>query len=171
MKKLLSLSLITCFCFTLLAQEGLNHEKKIYKNDEGKVYVNKALPLYLSISTSPDGSNGEVLDGKEPEYSSPMYLDSEGYNTIRTPWKVDPETKKVVYPKEEVIFELYADSKSPATKISYGDAKLAEGDEKTALTATDITLTASDEISGIDAIYYSLDGASFQKYTGPIPVK
>ncbi|MEQ6166681.1 chitobiase/beta-hexosaminidase C-terminal domain-containing protein [Ekhidna sp. MALMAid0563] len=171
MKKLLSLSLITCFCFTLLAQEGLNHEKKIYKNDEGKVYVNKALPLYLSISTSPDGSNGEVLDGKEPEYSSPMYLDSEGYNTIRTPWKVDPETKKVVYPKEEVIFELYADSKSPATKISYGDAKLAEGDEKTALTATDIKLTASDEISGIDAIYYSLDGASFQKYTGPIPVK
>ncbi|WP_424961844.1 chitobiase/beta-hexosaminidase C-terminal domain-containing protein [Ekhidna sp.] len=170
MKKLLSLSLITCFCFTLLAQEELNHEKKIYKN-EGKVYVNKALPLYLSISTSPDGSNGEVLDGKEPEYSSPMFLDSEGYNTIRTPWKVDPETKKVVYPKEEVIFELYADSKAPATKISYGDVKLAEADEKITLSASDITLAASDEISGIDAIYYSLDGASFQKYINSIPVQ
>ena len=113
MKKLSSLFFITCFCLNLFAQEELNHEKKIYKN-EGKVYVNKALPLYLSISTSPDGSNGEVLDGKDPKYSSPMYLDSEGYNTIRTPWKVDPETKKVVYPKEEVIFELYADSKPPA---------------------------------------------------------
>lgn len=170
MKKLLSLFFITCFCLNLFAQEELNHEKKIYKN-EGKVYVNKALPLYLSISTSPDGSNGEVLDGKDPKYSSPMYLDSEGYNTIRTPWKVDPETKKVVYPKEEVIFELYADSKPPATKISYGEVKQAEIDQKIALTATDITLTATDETSGTAAIFYSLDGASFQKYTGPIPIK
>ena len=170
MKKLSSLFFITCFCLNLFAQEELNHEKKIYKN-EGKVYVNKALPLYLSISTSPDGSNGEVLDGKDPKYSSPMYLDSEGYNTIRTPWKVDPETKKVVYPKEEVIFELYADSKPPATKISYGEVKQAEIDQKIALTATDITLTATDETSGTAAIFYSLDGASFQKYTGPIPIK
>ena len=169
MKKLFSLLIITCICLNLYGQEDLNHEKKIYKN-EGKVYVNKALPLYLSISSSPDGSNGEVLDGKEPEYSNPMYLDSEGYNTIRTPWKVDPETKKVVYPKEEIIFELYADSKSPVTKISYGGVKLSDLEKKMALTATTITLSASDEISGTNSIYYSLDGASFQKYTGPIPV-
>ncbi|MEQ9007093.1 MAG: hypothetical protein RLP12_04350, partial [Ekhidna sp.] len=168
MRKILSLSIIACFCFNLTAQNIPDHNKKIYKNEEGKVYVNKELPLYLSISTSPDGSGGQVLDGKDPKYSSPMYLDSEGYNTIRTPWKVDPETKKTIYPKEEVIFELYADSKPPTSSISFDSEKRASIDNKVILKAGAITLTSKDEISGTESIYYSLDNAPFQKYASPI---
>jgi len=117
MKTIFNLLASLLLIFNVFAQEPLTHEKKIHKKEDGKVYVNKSLPLYLSISTNADGSGGAVLDGKDPKYSSPMFLDSEGYNTIRTPWKVDPETKKTIYPKEEVIFELYADSKAPATAI------------------------------------------------------
>ncbi|SNT37589.1 hypothetical protein SAMN05421640_3618 [Ekhidna lutea] len=168
MRKILSLSIIACFCFNLTAQNIPDHNKKIYKNEEGKVYVNKELPLYLSISTSPDGSGGQVLDGKDPKYSSPMYLDSEGYNTIRTPWKVDPETKKTIYPKEEVIFELYADSKPPTSSISFDSDKPARLDNKVILKACAISLSSKDETSGIESIYYSLDNAPFQKYASPI---
>ncbi len=168
MRKILSLSIITCFCFNLTAQNTPDHNKKIYKNEEGKVYVNKELPLYLSISTSPDGSSGQVLDGKDPKYSSPMYLDSEGYNTIRTPWKVDPETKKTIYPKEEVIFELYADSKPPISSISFDSDKRASLDDKVILKACAISLSSKDETSGIESIYYSLDNAPFQKYAATI---
>ncbi|WP_370089756.1 chitobiase/beta-hexosaminidase C-terminal domain-containing protein [Ekhidna sp.] len=168
MKKVLSLLIIACFCFSLIAQDTPTHNKKIYKNEDGKVYVNKDLPLYLSISTSPDGTDSKVLDGKDPKYSSPMYLDSEGYNTIRTPWKVDPETKQTIYPKEEVIFELYADSKPPITTISFDAEKRAKVDDKIILKACTITLSSKDEISGTESIYYSLDNASFQKYENPI---
>lgn len=170
MKKNLILSLITCFCFSLYAQDLPAHEKKIYKNEEGKVYINKDLPLYLSVSTSPDGKGGQVLDGKDPKYSSPMYLDSEGYNTIRTPWKVDPETKQTIYPKEEVIFELYADSKPPTSTISFDSDKRSRIDDQVILKACTITLSSKDEISGTESIYYSLDSAPFQKYENPIPL-
>lgn len=155
-------------CFRLSAQESPAHEKKIYKNEEGKVYVNKDLPLYLSISTSPDGKDGQVLDGKDPKYSSPMYLDSEGYNTIRTPWKVDPETKKTIYPKEEVIFELYADSRPPVTSISFDPDKRARVEDKIISKACSVTFSSKDEISGTESIYYSLDNTPFQKYESPI---
>jgi len=168
MKTIFSLLAAVCMILTTTAQEAPSHEKKIYKSEEGKVYVNKDLPLYLSISTNSDGSGGEVLDGQDPKYSSPMYLDSEGYNSIRTPWKVDPETRKVVFPKEEVVFELYADSKAPVTKVSYGSVKLYSMEGKTLMMPTEVSFNASDEISGVADIFYSLDGASFQKYSSPI---
>ncbi|GAB4238581.1 MAG: hypothetical protein Tsb0034_14250 [Ekhidna sp.] len=160
--------LTTLLAFSLSAQDIPKHEKGLYKNEEGKLYVNKALPVFLSISTQRDGSDAEILEGKEPKYSSPMYLDSEGYNSIRSPWQVDPETKEVVYPKKEVVFELYADSKPPVTTLDLGGDKTNTADDVTTIKSGSITLTATDETSGVRDIYYSLDGASYQAYTGSI---
>ncbi len=160
--------ILPLFLTDLFAQDHAKHKKKIYKDEEGKVYVNKALPVYLSVSTDREGSDSEVLEGKTPKYSSPMYLDSEGYNTIRSPWQVDPETKEVVYPKAEVIFELYADSKPPVTSIDYESEKLANIDGKVIMQAGKFSLSSSDETSGIEAIYYSMDNGAFSKYTSPI---
>ncbi|MEP1033670.1 hypothetical protein [Ekhidna sp.] len=162
------ISALSFLFFELQAQESAKHEKKIFKDGDGKVYVNKDLPVYLSISSSPDGSDRQILEGKNPMYSSPMYLDSEGYNTIRSPWQVDPETKKVVSPKAEVIFELYADSKAPKTKINYESGNVSNKDGKVTMKSGSVLLTASDETSGIAAIYYSIDNAPFQQYTNPI---
>jgi hypothetical protein len=36
-----------------------------------------------------------------------MYLDAEGWNSLRTPSAVNPETKKLVNPLQDVVFELY----------------------------------------------------------------
>lgn len=166
--RIISLSILTLLSIELLAQEDPKHEKKIYKNEEGKLYVNKDLPVYLSVSTTRDGSDSEILEGKNPTYSSPMYLDSEGYNTIRSPWQVDPETKKVVYPKAEVIFELYADSQPPKTVIDFNSDNIARVGEKVIMKAGSVSFTASDVTSGIEAIYYSIDNSPFQQYTEPI---
>ena len=166
--RVFSLAILSVFSLQLIAQEEQSHEKKIFKNDEGKVYVNKALPVYLSVSTQRDGSDGEILEGKDPTYSSPMYLDSEGYNTIRSPWQVDPETKKVVYPKQEVIFELYADSKSPITKIDFNSENVKKIEENVVMKGGTVSLSASDETSGVEAIYYSIDNGSYKKYTDDI---
>ncbi len=168
--KIRAFSLAVLFVFTLqlVAQGDHNHEKKIFKDEDGKVYVNKALPVYLSVSSKRDGSDGKILEGKNPTYSSPMYLDSEGYNTIRSPWQVDPETKKVVYPKQEVLFELYADSQSPKTKIDFDSESVKNMDDKVVMKNGTVSLSANDEISGVEAIYYSLDNGPFKKYIDPI---
>ncbi|WP_421763022.1 OmpL47-type beta-barrel domain-containing protein [Ekhidna sp.] len=165
--RILTLSILALLSFELLAQDS-RHKKKIFKDEEGKVFVNKDLPVYLSVSSTPDGSDREILDGKNPAYSSPMYLDSEGYNTIRSPWQVDPETKKVVYPKAEVIFELYADSKPPKTAIDFDSEKLARVGEQIVMKAGKVSFSAIDETSGIEAIYYSVDNGPFEKYTSPL---
>ncbi|WP_420318144.1 chitobiase/beta-hexosaminidase C-terminal domain-containing protein [Ekhidna sp.] len=167
-KEIIGMLIITFLTTSLRAQQQPQHEKKIHKDQDGKVYVNKDLPVYLSISTDKEGSDSEILEGKDPKYTSPMYLDSEGYNSIRSPWKVDPETKKIVYPKEEVVFELYADSKAPQTSISFGEQRIARLDGKVILGSGAIVLSSTDETSGIASIYYSVDGGVFEEYTSAI---
>ena len=39
------------------------------------------------------------------EYANPMYLDVEGFNSLRSPSAVDPETRKTVYPLEDIIYD------------------------------------------------------------------
>jgi hypothetical protein len=38
---------------TLMAQQPLSHPKKMYVSPEGKLYVQRDLPVYLWLSTSP----------------------------------------------------------------------------------------------------------------------
>jgi len=77
------------------AQTQLKHEKKIYVSPEGKVFVNKHLPIYVKISTSPDDKSPSVTLPSiiTAKYANPMYFDSEGRNTLRSPWAVDTSTK------------------------------------------------------------------------------
>ncbi|NQZ75750.1 MAG: chitobiase/beta-hexosaminidase C-terminal domain-containing protein [Ekhidna sp.] len=164
--RITTLLVLTTFSLQLVAQN--DHEKKIYKNSEGKVYVNKALPVYLSVSSDREGADSEILEGKEPKYSSPMYLDSEGYNTIRSPWQVDPETKKIASPKAEVIFELWADSQAPKTTIDYNADKLYTKEGTVFMKGGEITLSATDQTAGVADIYYSLNNGSFTKYQNGI---
>lgn len=48
------------FCFIILkgiilfSQQPIVCEKKFYSAPDGHLYVNKDLPLYMSVSTSPD---------------------------------------------------------------------------------------------------------------------
>jgi len=171
-KTLLLFLLLTPSC--LFAQEQLEHEKKIYQSPEGKLYINKDLPVYLSISTSPDedGKSYRLKSEDSKEYTNPMYFDTDGINTIRSPWKVDPETKKYVYPKEEIIFEVYADSKAPKTDISINTNDVHKADNKIFLgKKTTVSFEKYDAISGVNKIFYSIDGEPYKKYKEPINIE
>ncbi len=155
------------------AQEQIKPQPRIYVSPEGKMYINKSLPLYLKISTSPDDSSPSYLLKSEhtPKYTNPMYLDAEGLNTIRTPSAVDTVTKKVVQPLEDIVFEVYADSKPPFTQIKYENRKKITREKNGKIYANGpvmVKLYAFDECSGVDHIYYSLDGAPYQIYESPI---
>ena len=168
MKKLHPVLLLILFVPLFLhAQEQLHHPAKIYKAQDGKLYINKSLPLYLRIATSPEANaESHLLESEDSKaYSNPMYLDTEGYNTVRSPSKVDTATKEVVYPIQDIIFELYADSKAPSTKIDI-DKKLSFKKEDVNYYGEKLTLsfTRYDATSGVEGTYISIDGAPYKKY-------
>ncbi len=148
-------------------QEPLKHKKKMYRSEDGKLYTNKNLPLFFRVGTSDQADSESYLlvpseDSKK--YANPMYLDTEGYNTFRSPSKVDTTTKKVIYPISDVIFELYADSKAPVTKFDFRDRKYYKNDsvyyfgEKLA-----ISFSVYDATSGLESTYVSVDGQPYKK--------
>lgn len=156
------------------SQSQLNHPKKMYQTPEGKLYINKDLPIYIRVAASPDANAQSYLlqsvDSKA--YTNPMYLDTEGYNSIHSPSKVDTATKKVVYPLEDIIFEVYADSRHPATKIDYSGKNYYSKEGVLYFSgALDITLEASDQLSGVEAIYYSINEAPYKKTDGNIQLE
>ena len=174
MKKLSFLVLVFILGqISVLCQEPLKHEKRIYVSPEGRMYIQRYLPIYVRMATSPDDSaenyvlKSEVTD----KYSNPMYLDSEGYNTFRSPWIVDTITKKPIFPREDIIFEIYADSKPPVTEIDFGEASTYNAQGKVYISETqEITLKATDQLSGVENIYYSIDGSPFQVYKSPVVI-
>ncbi len=162
--------LLTSLLFVFVsvnAQEPLAHKKKFYQSEDGKLYVNKDMPLYFRISSSPDEEAESHLlnpSADSKKYANPMYLDTEGYNTFRSPSKVDTVTKKVIYPVEDVIYEIYADSKPPATTFSFNGKKFYKNEgihyfgEKIKL-----DFNANDATSGLENTYFSINGQAYKK--------
>lgn len=149
---------------SLNAQEPLQHKKCIFRADDGRLFINKELPLYLKVSTSADeGAESWLLESAQTaKYANPMYLDTEGWNTLRSPSAVDTATKKAVYPLQDIIFEMYADGIAPTSRLLFGHAKPFSlegisffGKE------TGFHFEAEDGMSGLKDVYYSLNGAGF----------
>ncbi|MDH5398614.1 MAG: hypothetical protein OEX02_10725, partial [Cyclobacteriaceae bacterium] len=146
------------------------HEKKTLVSEDGKIYWNKNLPVYITLSTSTNGEGGHVINTDEQNSPDPYYFDTEGTNWIRTRWAVDKETGKTIYPLEEVLWPIEVDGKAPVTTpefISEGKTIVKgvtyySGDLK-------LKLTARDEVSGVANIYYSKD-AMYLPYTEEIPL-
>jgi hypothetical protein len=157
--------------FMGMTQQQLEHQKRIYTSPEGKVYIQKSLPVYLRIATSPDeDAKSYLLESEESsKYSNPMYFDTEGWNTVRSPSAVDTSTKKVVYPVQDIIFEVYADSRPPQTESKVSQSSLYNKDGNSYYgDEVQVELTARDALSGMEEIYYSMDGASYKPYSEAI---
>jgi hypothetical protein len=155
----------------IYSQEPLIHKKKTYIDPDGKLYIQRELPLYVWLSTDPgkESKKYKLWSTETSRYSNPMYLDTEGYNTFRSPSAVDTATHKTIYPLRDIVFEVYADGIAPKTKIDYGEAILYKSGEILYLGASaEVTLTATDANSGVEDIYVSIDGSVFKPYTGPI---
>ena len=104
LKLLTTFILIFIFLSHSFSQTQLKHEKKIYVSPQGKVYVNKTLPIYIKIASSPQANapTYNLPSVTTSKYANPMYFDTEGRNTLRSPWAVDTVTKQTVNPKIEI---------------------------------------------------------------------
>ncbi len=165
------------FIDTATAQNGAPNkpefEKKVFRDDNGRLYINKGLPVYLSLSTSENGGESYQLKSKEDQsYTNPMYFDTEGINYIRHRHAVDQESQEIVRPKNTVKFEVYADSRNPRTTSDFegaesyvtptGDVYYGEG--------LKVSLQANDAVSGVNQIHYALDASNYSDYNNNIQV-
>lgn len=169
--KLFYLGIIICLCTYTFGQQPVNTEKKVYINEKGRIYINRTLPVYLRITTdSSETAKTYLLKSEQTtKYSNPMYFDTEGRNTVRSPWAVDPNTMNMVYPQQDIIYEVYADSKAPSSKLrgrntkSYiYNQKVYYGNNHT------LEISAYDQVSGIDEIFYSINSEPYKEYKEPL---
>jgi len=157
----------------LFSQEPLIHKKKMYTDPDGKLYIQRDLQIYVWLSTSPGekAKKYRLWSEETTRYSNPMYFDSEGYNTFRSPSAVDTSTHKTVYPLRDIVFEVYTDGTPPTTTVDFGEAKLYESGNIYQLgEGAEISLSARDASSGVEDIYISVDGSEYKPYAEPIPV-
>jgi hypothetical protein len=157
--------LLTLLSLSLLAQEPLQHLKKIYISPEGKMYVNKDLPMYFWVSTSgAENAQKFLLKASEESkpYVNPSYMDTEGINTFRSPSKVDTVTKEMILPESDIIWELRADSRAPVTNFSFDNRKsYKNADVYYFSEKIELIFKTTDETSGVEATYYSINGAPY----------
>lgn len=139
-----------------------------YKGEDNRLYINKEEGIFIWISTSPDENSEKIrlMSDTSCQYTNPMYFDTEGYNTVRSPSAVDTSTKKVVLPLHDIIFEVYVDGLSPATNISFPGATSKIIDGNLFLGGEfKIKLTSKDAVSGISNTYFMLNGNDFKPFT------
>ncbi len=152
------------------SQNPLSHSERVFVDDGGKIFWNKKLPVYIRLSTDADGDFGYLMKSKTtPQYTEPYYFDTEGPNYIRTRWAVDKETGVTILPKTEALWDVYADSRPPLTNVDYSFSghKFINGKN---YYSADVSaqLSASDKVSGVESIYYSLNGEPFKEYDSGI---
>ena len=153
------------------SQSQKDHEKRTYTDSDGKFYINKDLPVYLRLSTSKekDGDSKLLKSKSTSEYTNPMYFDTEGRNTIRSPHAVDPESGQVVQPRRDIVFEVYADGIAPNTSSRfYGAPDYYSGGTLYYGKGLKVKLTSNDAVSGVENIWQSINGDSYEKYNNDI---
>jgi len=144
------------------------HDKKKYVDENGTLFWPGGHPLYLYVTDNSEAKNIHQLKSKKtPEYTNPMYLDTEGANWIRSKWAY--KDSKYSTPKQEVEFAIYRDSNPPKTNVELNDATRYENNNSYYFgKGLKISITSQDALSGVENIMISQDGQPFMPYAGPI---
>ena len=156
-KYLLALLLMFLFlCGTVIGEDSLivshlKHEKRIYVDEDGRIFVAASQPAYLHISTSPDDPSVSfpLPDNMSGE---PLQL-VEGKNILRNPLMKDIQSQ---------TFEVYADGSTPITQAVFSES--VEYSAKNLIyfgPGLSFTLSDSDELSGVQETYLSVNRSEF----------
>ncbi len=170
--KFLSVTILFLLINNGFAQAPLEHEVKYYVADDGKLFWNKKLPVYIRISPSPDNAGHLMKSEVTEKYTNPYYFDTEGKNKIRSRWAVDQQSKKTISPQIEVIWEVYADGIAPLSKLDYQKTS-KHNNGKTSFLGSDLSINikSNDLSSGLDQIYYSLNGENYKPVNGELKLE
>ena len=165
----LSITLFLAFTASVqtFAQEQLQHEKKFFKTDENRIYWNLELPVYLRIGNTADGSGSlmmeEVMTDDMKEFAIPMKFDGHGVHYIR---HLDYEKN---LREKEIAFAIYVDGYAPKTSLKLSGAPQYKGEKLFYGKNLTGEITSSDEMSGVESTYQSINGAAYATYNSTLP--
>jgi len=164
-KSLFLLTLLLIGINFLYAQESKKQEqtKKMYLTEDGKVYFQKSMEVYLWVTSNPnDPTNAKKLTDQDSV--NHFHLDTEGKNTIRSPWRVDPKTGEYVTPREDVVFDVFADGINPVTYIKFLEApKFIKNNNTYYGKGLKVNLDAKDSGSGIESTFIAVNNSKDYK--------
>ncbi|RMG20594.1 MAG: hypothetical protein D6730_19460 [Bacteroidetes bacterium] len=138
------------------------HEKKTFQDKDNKIYWQVDLPVYLQISSSPNGEQHPLKTVKTKameSHANPMYFDGHGVHYIKH------QDYGHTIPEHEVAFEVYVDGIAPVTRITFEGAPVhVTGGTTYYGKGLRTRLEATDEMSGLDNTLHSLNGADYAPY-------
>ncbi|MFM7488091.1 MAG: OmpL47-type beta-barrel domain-containing protein [Cytophagales bacterium] len=142
---------------TCYAQEQLTHEPRFYTDSKG-IYVNANLEYFLTIQ---DAKGNTIKLSRTASNSSSLKFDGSGKHFL---------VHKDLIENKDVLFEVMADGVAPKVKAII--MKSRSEDETNfyniAQRPDTIRLEAKDDLSGVLAIYYSVDKAAYIEYSKPL---
>src|SRR5690554_6948663 len=106
----------------IIASFGLNAQdvKSFHTDTTGKLFVNPKTPVYLYISTSPDGTDAVRVKSIQPE-GNPMFWDGHGVHYL---------THTNLYLGRKIRFDLFADGIAPRTSTNFSVKQGIKKDDK-----------------------------------------
>lgn len=153
------LFLLISFTITF-AQKQILPDKTYHIDSINRYYMQAEMPVYISISHELNGKKENLSSSNNSDTKNeykPIILDGHGKHNLR---HMDGT-------KNEILddFVIYADGRAPKTKLILNEAPKFSGSEGLFFGKNlRLSLNARDEMSGINAIYHSLNNAAFEKY-------
>ena len=140
------------------AQEQIIPAKSAF-TDGKNYYQHVDLPVYLFIAHSPDGKATALREERGAEVS-PILLDGHGVHHIR---HMDDIHKRVD------VYKIHADGHAPVSTLRLSPVSTSYRTKSgTAYYGVNFAcdVTAKDDMSGVDRIFVSLDGADYAESDG-----
>lgn len=155
MKKLVALLIFIPFLLPAQTPEQPNHPKRAFVDSAGHYIQQATMPVYLFVS---DGPNGKPVRVKS-ESGQEMLLEGHGVHAFK---HLNTTTN------ESDVFQIYADGIAPVTVASFtGAPSFTKGDRLFYGVGLAVGLKSTDEMSGLEAIYHSVNGVAYADYKTP----
>lgn len=155
----LLLALFSMYANSTTAQDQLNHEKGSYVDSMNRYYHQADLPLYLYVSHQPSQSPQQLgvrPDGEQQPSLTPIQLDGHGVHFLKHEDVVHKHIEK---------FPIYGDGIAPKTELRFSGADQALVGETLFFGRNlEVELSATDEMSGLQEVYHSVNEAAYQTY-------
>ncbi len=142
----------------LIAQNQLDHPKHMYQDSLKRIFTHPTLPQYLFLSTDASGKEAMRMESETSKsLTNPMHWDGSGVHNLRHQDLIE---------KTVIVFEIYSDGVNPVTTSDFGTAPAHTSNGiRYYGSGLQVSLSAKDDMSGLEKIYYSIDGAAYAPYT------
>ncbi len=158
------LKLLLCVIFLLggninYAQKIPKFEKNIFVDNAGNTFVHEKMPLYTFFVPESDQQAKHQIPSPS-DHANPMYLDGHGKHYI-----IHHDTKT----GKKTRHKIFADGLPPESRLKVTKGLITQFEERFyCKEAALIEIHATDDHSGINKSFLSIDNNEYKKYEKPL---